>query len=85
MRLTLPKREYVVVSVGGSLIVPDQIDADFLFRFRELILRKVKEGLNFYIVTGGGKLHADTKTLRKPHVVTSPAKTLIGWVSMPHV
>jgi len=56
MRLTLPKREYVVVSVGGSLIVPDQIDADFLFRFRELILRKVKEGLNFYIVTGGGKL-----------------------------
>ncbi len=56
MRLTLPKREYVVVSVGGSLIVPDQIDADFLFRFRELILRKVKKGLNFYIVTGGGKL-----------------------------
>ena len=56
MRLTLPKREYVVVSVGGSLIVPDQIDVDFLFRFRELILRKVKEGFSFYIVTGGGKL-----------------------------
>ncbi|MBP9816755.1 MAG: UMP kinase [Candidatus Pacebacteria bacterium] len=56
MRLTLPKREYVVVSVGGSLIVPDQIDVNFLFRFRELILRKVKEGFSFYIVTGGGKL-----------------------------
>jgi len=56
MRLTLPKREYVVVSVGGSLIVPDQIDTDFLARFRELILRKVKEGVSFYIVTGGGKL-----------------------------
>jgi len=38
------------------LIVPDQIDVDFLFRFRELILRKVKEGFSFYIVTGGGKL-----------------------------
>lgn len=56
MRLTLPKRQYVVVSVGGSLIVPDQIDTDFLSRFRELILRKVEEGLSFYIVTGGGKL-----------------------------
>lgn len=56
MRLTLPKRDYVVVSVGGSLIVPDQIDTEFLTRFRELILRKVKEGFNFYIVTGGGKL-----------------------------
>lgn len=56
MRLTLPKREYVVVSVGGSLIVPDEIDVTFLSRFRELILRKVKEGFSFYIVTGGGKL-----------------------------
>ncbi len=38
------------------MIVPDQIDVNFLFRFRELILRKVKEGFSFYIVTGGGKL-----------------------------
>lgn len=56
MRLTLNKRDYVVVSVGGSLIVPDQIDTAFLTRFRDLILRKVEEGLSFYIVTGGGKL-----------------------------
>ena len=38
------------------MIVPDEIDANFLLRFRELILRKVKDGLSFYIVTGGGKL-----------------------------
>jgi uridylate kinase len=50
------KREYVVVSVGGSLIVPDQIDVTFLKNLRELVLRKVKEGLNFYIIAGGGKL-----------------------------
>ena len=50
------KREYVVVSVGGSLIVPDQIDTAFLKSFRELILRKVEQGLSFYIITGGGKL-----------------------------
>src|SRR5690606_5319036 len=49
-------REYVVVSVGGSLIVPDHIDAAFLSRFRDLILRKVQEGVRFYIITGGGKL-----------------------------
>lgn len=49
------KREYVVVSVGGSLIVPDQIDAAFLKSFRELVLRKVDEGLSFFIITGGGK------------------------------
>lgn len=49
------KREYVVVSVGGSLIVPDEIDAGFLKSFRELILRKVDEGLSFFIITGGGR------------------------------
>ncbi len=38
------------------MIVPDQIDVNFLSRFRALILRKVKEGFSFYIVTGGGKL-----------------------------
>lgn len=50
------KREFIVLSVGGSLIVPDGIDTDFLKRFRELILRKVSEGFGFYIITGGGKL-----------------------------
>ena len=39
----LTKREYVVVSVGGSLLVPDGIDTQFLSSFRELILQKVSE------------------------------------------
>ncbi len=51
-----PKREYVVVSVGGSLIVPDGIDVSFLKNFRELVNRKVKEGFGFYVIAGGGKL-----------------------------
>ncbi|HYD92928.1 MAG TPA: UMP kinase [Candidatus Paceibacterota bacterium] len=55
MRLTLPKREYVVVSVGGSLIVPDAIDTGFLSSFRTLILDYISRGVSFYIITGGGK------------------------------
>jgi uridylate kinase len=53
--LRINKREYVVVSVGGSLIVPDEIDTEFLRTFRELILSKVNSGLSFYIIAGGGK------------------------------
>ncbi len=49
------KREYVVVSVGGSLIVPDGIDTEFLKAFRSLLLSKVEQGLSFFIITGGGK------------------------------
>ena len=55
MRL-LEKKEYIIVSVGGSLIVPDAIDTNFLKRFRELVLRKVQDGARFYIIAGGGKL-----------------------------
>ena len=48
-------KERVVVSVGGSLIVPDQIDTIFLTRFKALILEKVQRGFSFTIITGGGK------------------------------
>ncbi len=49
------KREYVVVSVGGSLIVPGEIDTEFLKNFRSLILDNVRRGISFFIITGGGK------------------------------
>ena len=50
------ERERVVVSVGGSLIVPDQIDTDFLKNLRALILDKLQQGLSFVIIAGGGKV-----------------------------
>jgi uridylate kinase len=48
-------RERIIVSVGGSLIVPDQIDTAFLSTFRKLILEKVSQGFSFSIIAGGGK------------------------------
>lgn len=49
------ERERIVVSVGGSLIVPDSIDTEFLARFKTLIIDKVQRGFSFSIITGGGK------------------------------
>jgi uridylate kinase len=54
MLLTRAKREYIVLSVGGSLIVPDGIDSEFLQSFRSFILDKVRRGFSFFIITGGG-------------------------------
>jgi uridylate kinase len=48
------KREYIVVSVGGSLIVPDGVDAAFLRQFRAYVLDHIERGFSFYIVAGGG-------------------------------
>lgn len=52
----MPHTETVVMSVGGSLIVPDQIDTLFLAKFKELINKEVHEnGRRFIIIAGGGK------------------------------
>jgi uridylate kinase len=49
------ERERVVVSVGGSLIVPDPIDINFLSQFKKIVLEKVQHGFTFSIIAGGGK------------------------------
>lgn len=48
-------KEPTVISLGGSLIVPDKIDHQFLKGFRDCILKFVKEDWHFIIVAGGGK------------------------------
>ena len=49
------EKETIVISLGGSLIVPDNIDVEFLKEFKKLILSEIKKGKRFVIVTGGGK------------------------------
>jgi uridylate kinase len=49
-------RETIVMSVGGSLIVPDQIDTTFLTELKELIEQdSTTNDRRFIIIAGGGK------------------------------
>lgn len=43
------------MSVGGSLIVPDQIDTAFLRALKEFIEQETARGRRFIIIAGGGK------------------------------
>ncbi len=45
----------IILSLGGSLIVPDGVNAPFLKQFRELILSQL-DTHQFVIFTGGGKV-----------------------------
>ncbi len=45
-----------VVSLGGSLIVPGEINWEFLKEFRALIIEQIEKGNRFIIVTGGGSV-----------------------------
>lgn len=48
--------ETIIMSVGGSLIVPDQIDTQFLSQLRTFILdQTANHGRRFIIIAGGGK------------------------------
>lgn len=49
------KKEVVVLSLGGSLIVPDKVDVDFLKKFKDFILKSTKTH-KFIIVCGGGSV-----------------------------
>lgn len=48
----------VIVSLGGSLIVPDddQINVNFIKNFKKLVEEKIDEGYRFVLIAGGGKI-----------------------------
>jgi uridylate kinase len=47
--------ETIVMSVGGSLIVPDQIDTTFLTNLKNFIETETAAGRRFVIIAGGGR------------------------------
>ncbi len=47
--------ETIVMSVGGSLIVPDHIDTKFLASLKDLITTETASGRRFILIAGGGK------------------------------
>lgn len=49
------KEKTIVISLGGSLIVPDKIDIGFLKKFKKLIESQIRRGKRFIIICGGGK------------------------------
>lgn len=62
------KQKIFVISLGGSLVVPNEIDINLLKKFRLFISNHIKKNKKFIIVIGGGK------TARKYQKV---AKTLV--------
>lgn len=47
--------EIIVISLGGSIMVPGEINVGFLKGFRRLILDYIGQGKRFIIISGGGK------------------------------
>lgn len=49
------RNEFVIIKLGGSIVVPDGINVEYLKAFRDLIHKRVALGERFAIIVGGGR------------------------------
>ena len=45
----------ITISLGGSLIVPEEIDSTWIKEFKSFIEKYIKKGYRFILISGGGK------------------------------
>ena len=72
--------ETIIISLGGSLICPGELDIEFLRDFKELVLAQVALGKKFFITTGGGKVSRRYTDATKEIVVPSPDD--LDWIGI---
>jgi len=48
-------KKLFVISLGGSLVVPNEIDIKFLKKFKNIINEEIRKNKKFIIIVGGGK------------------------------
>jgi len=72
--------ETIVISLGGSVIVPEEIDTKFLKDFRRIILDYVKKGIHFIIICGGGM--TSRKYIRAAHEISGASAVEEDWIGI---
>ncbi|PIR87944.1 MAG: UMP kinase [Candidatus Harrisonbacteria bacterium CG10_big_fil_rev_8_21_14_0_10_45_28] len=56
------KKNPIVISLGGSIIYPKELDISYLKKLNTFFRNQTKRGQKFIIVVGGGKLARDYQT-----------------------
>ena len=74
------QEEIIIISLGGSLIIPDQIDINFLKDFKNLILSEIEKGRKFIIITGGGKICRRYQEVAKE--ISVPSNEDLDWIGI---
>jgi uridylate kinase len=69
-----------VISLGGSLIVPNEINAKFLRLFKNIIEKKIKENKKFIIIVGGGKTARNYQNVAK--ALTKVSSEDLDWLGI---
>ena len=70
----------LILSLGGSIIVPDEIDISFLKKFRKIILDYTKKGHRVAIIAGGG--HTCRKYNTAAGKIVKPKAMDLDWIGI---
>lgn len=75
----MTEKNFIVISLGGSLIVPNEIDTDFMTKFKQIIEDLIEKEYCFVIITGGGKIcRKYIKAAEEVGVVDNEEKDWLG-------
>lgn len=76
----MTKQKTKVLSLGGSMIHPENIDEDYLISFKRFIDGRIKKGERFILICGGGSL------ARKAQIAlmntSNPPKDCLDWAGI---
>lgn len=70
----------IVMSLGGSLVVPEEIDTEYLKSFVPFIKKYVDNGYSFLLIIGGGKMARKYGDAVKK--LTNPTNTDLDWLGI---
>ena len=76
----MENKGYIVISLGGSLIAPNQIDIDYLKKFTNLIKEYVSNGYKFAVITGGGSTARTYINASKE--ISNPTNDDLDWIGI---
>lgn len=72
--------KHIVISLGGSLIIPDNIDISFIKKFIETIKEYTDKGFKFVIITGGG--HTARVYIAASKEIVAPSHDDLDWIGI---
>jgi len=74
------KNKNIVISMGGSLIVPNEINAEWINSFKKIIEKHISKGYKFIIITGGGKTARNYQAAAKK--ITELTRDDLDWLGI---
>jgi len=71
------KKKVIILSLGGSLIIPEDINLNYLSKFKKIVLRNTRK-YKFIIVCGGGSVARKYISALKEIKINEKLQSLVG-------